>query len=253
MRRKNGDEEEPENHERWMLSYADFVTLLMIFFIIMYSMSNVDSAKYKQIASGLSSAMGGGNGVNIISTGGGVSAGKEAAPIDTNIINMTEEQSLEKVKGNVDKYIKDSALSDSVETSIEDRGLVLSFKDSLFFSSGNSDVKPEEVKKLVEIGKLLNQSVVSKSFIRVEGHADNVPIKNSIYKSNLNLSAIRASNVAQILIDKSGIKADRISVVGYGEYRPKATNNTEAGRAANRRVDIIIMNSQYNEVENNKK
>jgi chemotaxis protein MotB len=251
MSRRKKHEEEHENHERWLLSYADFITLLMIFFIIMYSMSNVDSKKYKQVAAGLSAAMGGG-GANIIGIDDGVPIDKVENLIDTTLENMTEEQKLEKVKDAVDKYLKQSGLDNSVSTTVEERGLVLSFKDSIFFDSGKSEIKSEQSKKLIEIGRILNQPIISESFIRVEGHTDNVPVKNNIFKSNWDLSVARASHVVQILIDQSEIKPERVSAAGYGEYRPKSDNNTKAGRNANRRVDIIIMNSKFNEIENNK-
>lgn len=252
MRRKKPEEKAP-NHERWMLSYADFITLLMIFFIVMYSMSNVDKEKYKKVASGLSSAMGGGSGGNIIGTEGGVSIDEVQKPIDTNIVHSEEINKLEDIKNTVDKYLNESGLEGSVETKIEERGLILSFKDSLFFDSGRADIKGEQVKRLAEIGEILNQPAVRSSYIRVEGHTDNVPMSNHLFKSNWDLSVIRATNVVQILINNSGINPERISAMGYGEFRPKASNKTEAGRAANRRVDIIIMNTKYNEVENNKK
>jgi chemotaxis protein MotB len=252
MSRRKKHDEPHENHERWLLSYADFITLLMIFFIIMYAMSNIDKEKYQQVASGLQKAMGGGGGANIIGTDGGVSI-DETIPVNTNIVDATEEEKLEHVKEVVDEYLEDRGLSGSVATTVEERGLVLSFKDSLFFDSGKADIKSEQAKKLVEIGKLLNQPIIKGSFIRVEGHTDNIPMSNYLYKSNWDLSVIRASNVAQLLINQSGIKPERVSAAGYGEFRPKADNNTEAGRASNRRVDILIMNTKFNEVENNKK
>ncbi len=252
MRRRKKQEEAHENHERWLLSYADFITLLMIFFIIMYAMSNLDKQKYQQVASGLQKAMGGGGGANIIGVDDGAPI-EENIPENTNIINTTEEQKLEHVKEIVDEYLKNSGLNDSVVTSVEERGLVLSFKDSLFFDSGKADIKLEQSRKLIEIGKILNQPIISESFIRVEGHTDNRPISTYLFKSNWDLSVIRASNVSQLLINQSGIRPERVSAAGYGEFRPKADNNTEAGRASNRRVDILIMNTKFNEVENNKK
>nr|WP_330362449.1 OmpA family protein [[Clostridium] dakarense] len=136
---------------------------------------------------------------------------------------------------------------------MEKRGLVVSFKDSLFFDSGKAQVRPEQVDKLIKICEIINQSIISDSYIRVEGHTDTVPMHNEVYKSNWDLSVMRASNVLQILIDKAGMKPERVSATGYGEYRPKVDNSTAEGKSINRRVDILIMNSQFNEVENNKK
>lgn len=251
MSRRKKHDETHENHERWLLSYADFITLLMIFFVVLYSMSNLDKQKYQQMAAGLNKAMGGG-GATLIGSDQGSSIDKDSAPVDTNVVNSDEVAKLEQVKNVVDKYLKESGLSASVETKIDERGLVLSFRDSLFFDSGNAEIRTEQIKKLVEIGKILNQPLINDNFIRVEGHTDTIPINTYLYKSNWDLSVIRASNVAQLLIGQSGISPERISATGYGEFRPKADNSTEAGRAANRRVDILIMNTKFNQVENNK-
>jgi chemotaxis protein MotB len=252
MSRKKREEKEP-NHERWLLTYSDLITLLMIFFIVMYSFSNIDKEKYRQVVYGLNKAMGSGGGKNIIGNEGNVGVDQQNDVINTDFVDPQEVNKLEEVKNAVDKYLNESGLIDSVETKIEERGLVLSFRDSLFFDSGKADIKPEQAKKLIEIGKILNQPIISDSYIRVEGHTDNVPISTYLFKSNWDLSVIRASNVSQLLINQSGIKPERISAAGYGEFRPKASNGTDAGRAANRRVDILIMNTKFNEVENNNK
>lgn len=237
------EEEEHENHERWLLSYADFITLLMIFFIIMYAMSTIDKAKYEKLTTALNQAMG--DGSAIADTGS-----KMGGEIGN---GLSEDAKLKKVKENLDKYLKENNLSNSVSTTIEKRGLVVSFKDSLFFYSGRAEVRPEQIDKLIKISKIINQAMGSGSYIRVEGHTDSVPVHNEVYKSNWDLSVMRASNVAQILIKKADIKPEKLSAIGYGEYRPKADNSTAEGKSTNRRVDILIMNSKFNEVENNKK
>lgn len=243
-RRNKKREEEPENHERWLLSYADFITLLMIFFIIMYSMSEMDKSKYNELASVFSVEMGGG-GTGILKGGNG------ATDSETSVADKeaTEEQKQEEVKESIDAYIDTSELNDSVTTSIEERGLVLSFNNALFFDSGNAEIKVDQTEKFADIGELLNQPALKDSFIRVEGYTDSVPVSNPQYKSNWDLSALRASNVAQIIIKDSGIDPKRVSVVGYGEYRPKADNKTKEGRLENRRVDILILNSEFNDTE----
>lgn len=242
-RKKHEEEEEHQNHERWLLSYADFITLLMIFFIIMYAMSTLDQKKYEKLTTALNQAMG--DGTAIADTGSNM--GGETGN------GLSEDAKLKKVKENLDKYLKENNLSASVSTTIEKRGLVLSFKDSLFFDSGKAEIRPEQIDKLITISKIINQSIISDSYIRIEGHTDSVPMHNEIFKSNWDLSVMRASNVAQILIDKAGINPERLSATGYGEYRPKVDNSTAEGKSTNRRVDIIIMNSQFNEIENNKK
>ena len=140
-------------------------------------------------------------------------------------------------------------MKDSVNTQIDERGLVVSLNDTLFFDSGRAEIKPESQKKIIEIGKILNQLG---NYMRVEGHTDNVPISNGEFSSNWKLSCARAANVTEFFISNCGIQPQKLSAVGYGEYRPIADNSTEEGRAKNRRVDIIIVNSKFNKIENNK-
>jgi chemotaxis protein MotB len=241
---KRDNEEAHENSERWLLSYADFITLLMIFFIIMYTMSKVDAAKYQAVAKSLNVAMGGG-GKSIIGTSDNPAISEKSSHI-----GLTEEEMLSQTKGDLDKYLEENGLSSSVESEITERGLVVRLKNSILFDSGKAEIKDDAMKDIIKIGEILSKS---DNYIRVEGHTDNIPIHNQQYKSNWDLSAARATNVVELLIEKAGIKPQTISAVGYGEYRPIADNQTENGRSKNRRVEIVIVNSKFNEVENNKK
>lgn len=244
MKKKQG---KGPNSERWMLTYLDMITLLMAFFVILYSSSKVDQVKYQKVAQSFSTAFGGGGGKSLIGTDNRPSISDATNPVDPTLVEAAK---MQEVKSSMDKYLKENNLKGSVSTTIEERGLVVSISDSLFFDSGKADIKPEVSAKLVEIGKLLNKMG---NYIRVEGHTDNVPINDGIFKSNWELSAIRATTVTKLLIDKSGISPKMIGAEGYGENRPIASNSTEAGRSKNRRVDIIILNSKFNAVETNKK
>lgn len=229
---------------RWMLTYSDLITLLMIFFIVMYSMSQVDQNKYKQVSQSLSIAMGGGK--SIIGSDNTSNIKDNVKEINTMNETQDEQKKLQQLKKQVDAYLKQNGLSSSVSTQIDERGLVVSINDTLFFDTGKAELKPEIQTKLIGIGKIVNQLGNS---IRVEGHTDNVPISNSQYSSNWQLSCIRAANVTQFLQSKVGIKPEKLSAVGYGEYKPVINNSTEVGRAKNRRVDIIIVNSKFNKIE----
>ncbi|MDF2882160.1 MAG: motB [Clostridiaceae bacterium] len=241
MKRKSG---KAGNTERWLLTYVDLITLLMIFFVVMYAMSNVNATKYTQLSNSLKVAMGGGK--SIIGTSDSASIADSTKPVDTAIV---EQDKLENVKQQLDKYLKDNNMSNVASSKVEERGLVVSLNDTLFFDSAQATIRPESQKKLIEIGKILNQLG---NYIRIEGHTDNVPIHNSNFGSNWELSAIRATNVTELLISEAGIAPEKLSSVGYGQYRPIADNLTEAGKAKNRRVDIIIMNTKFNQIENNK-
>jgi len=244
MRKKR---ESHNNSERWLLTYSDLITLLMIFFVVMYALSNVDVSKYKQISESLRIAMGGGK--TMVGQDDTSSVTDKVKVIDSSK-GSEEKIKMEEVKKTVDKYLQQNGLSQSVSTKIEDRGLVVSINDTLFFDNGKAEVKSEYAKMLIEIGKIINQLG---HYIRVEGHTDNVPIRTSQFNSNWQLSAVRAANVTELLVEQAGIPPKQLSSIGYGEFRPVGDNFNEAGRMKNRRVDIIIMSSKFNEIENNQK
>ncbi|AYD39111.1 chemotaxis protein MotB [Clostridium fermenticellae] len=244
---KKKKREEHTNSERWLLSYSDFMTLLMILFVVLYAMSSIDQAKFAQLSQSLNMAMGGGK--SIIAKENGTDANKKTTPIDTNV-QQSEQAKMQDLKKQVDKYLKDNNMSSSVSTQLDQRGLIVSLNNTLFFDTGNADIKPDFQNELIGIAKILNQI---KNNIRIEGHTDTVPISNSQFSSNWQLSCARAANVTQFLIDKAGIPANKLSAVGYSEYRPVSDNSTEEGRAKNRRVDIIIENSEFNKIDNNVK
>ena len=238
--------EKAENSERWLLTYSDLITLLMVFFVVLYSASNINQKKYEQLANSMSSAFTGGTGIG--GAGIGQGEGNSSSEGELKPLVQTEEEKLQGIGGQVDDMIKTLGLEDSVSTSIEERGLVLSFNDSIFFDSAKADIKENMKSKLVALSEILNKI---DNYVRVEGHTDNLPIKNEFYSSNWQLSSIRASNVVEFLIEHGSISPDRLSAVGYGEYRPISDNNTEDGRAKNRRVDILILNNKHDNIENN--
>ena len=252
MKRK--EEKEP-NHERWLLTYSDLITLLMIFFVVMYASSTVSTDKYKKLSQSLNVAFEG-SGKTIIgsdSSSGILDASDsivdKASDADkiSEESKVLEENKMEDIKKNVDKYLKQNGLSNSVSTKIDERGLQVSLNSTLLFDSGQAEVKADSVKKLISIGKILNKV---DNYVRIEGHTDSTPIYNYEFKSNWQLSAIRATNVTELLISQAGIHPKRISAVAYGENRPVATNSTEIGKAKNRTVDIIILSSKFSKTEN---
>ena len=251
---KRREEKEP-NHERWMLTYLDLITLLMIFFVVLYASSNADTSKYKQLAQSLNVAFSGG-GASIMGDSSAISvtvpSDKVIVPIedpgtDATAAKSFEENQMEAIKKNVDKYLKQNGLSNSVSTKIDERGLQVSLNSTLLFDSGKADVKADSIKKLISIGKILNKV---NNYVRIEGHTDSTPINNYEFRSNWQLSAVRATNVTELLISQAGIATKRISAVAYGENRPIANNSTEAGKAKNRTVDIIILSSKFSKTEN---
>lgn len=252
MRKKKPQEH--VNTERYMLTYSDMITLLMMFFIIMYASSNVDAVKYKEISDSFKIAFSGGQ--TIVGAGDSMDAKKSNHTTKqenvNNKVDETQEQEnqLQQVKKTIDKYIQQNNMTGNVSTEIEERGLVVSVRDTLFFDSGKADLKPDFQKKIVEIGSILNSV---DNYIRIEGHTDNVPISNYKYIDNLDLSTARANSVLRVLQNQAHINPKRLTSMGYGEQRPVAGNNTEDGRAKNRRVDIVVIDSKYNATEDNTK
>ncbi|WP_244997951.1 flagellar motor protein MotB [Clostridium bowmanii] len=247
MKRK--EEKEP-NSERWLLTYSDLITLLMIFFVIMYASSNADTTKYKQLSQSLNAAFTGGSGKSIIGDDSAISISESSTKIveETSAGTKTsEENQMEDIKKNVDKYLKQNGLSTNVSTKIDERGLQVSLNSTLLFDIGKADVKADSIIKLISIGKILNKV---DNYVRIEGHTDSTPISNNEFSSNWQLSAIRATNVTELLISQAGIYPKRISAVAYGENRPVANNNTGIGKAKNRTVDIIILSSKFSKTEN---
>ncbi|MGO0985374.1 flagellar motor protein MotB [Clostridioides difficile] len=237
------EDEKEENNERWLLTYSDLITLLMIFFVIMYSMSNVDAEKYKQLSQSLNSTFGGSSGV----IEGGQSKMEPVVDPNNNNLDSLQNPEVKEVAENIQNYLNESGLSNSVSLKAQDRGLVISLKDTILFDTGKAVIINDSRDKIIKIGKMLNEM---NSYIRVEGHTDNLSIKNSEFKSNWDLSVMRATNVVQLLIDSAGIAPNKLSAVGYGEFRPIADNSSPEGKSKNRRVDIVLVDSKFDDVEN---
>lgn len=259
MARKRTEEPEKDTSERWLLTYSDLITLLMIFFVVMYSMSRVDADKFQAMAESLSIALGGGtpaqveigtspSGPNLIETypaqpqeGKGPKDGEgNGDGTGTDMENMT----IETIKQKLDKFAEDNGIETKLVSSIEERGLVISIQDTLLFESGAAVITPKAREILDKINNVLASAP---NYIKVEGHTDNLPINTSRFPSNWELSVLRATNVVHIM--QEIIPAEQLSATGYGEYRPLTSNDTEAGRARNRRVDLVILRSKYDLTE----
>ncbi len=242
-RRKPHDGDGP-SMERWLLTYSDMITLLMIFFIMMYVISNVNAQKFQRMAEAFGEAFGSQPGYAI----------SEDAPLpqvpDKKDIEGTgtDLPQLTKIKSELEQYLKEENLEGQVSIQMEERGLVISLQDIVLFPSGSASLTPEAKKIIADIGVHLK---ALPNFLRVEGHTDNLPINTPKYPSNWELSSARATNVVQELITQCGIPSERLSATGYGEYRPKVENDSVGHRQMNRRVDILILRETFKDVEPN--
>lgn len=238
-----------DNSERWLLTYADLMNLLLILFILLYAMANIDVAKYQQVAASLRAAFGDTSAMQIIAEGG-------AAPSIVNLETTApaavvpaelEEQQAEALKNDISEIVKKEGLSGQVEVTMQERGVVVSIEEKVLFKSGSADIESDSIPTIEKIGRVL--LAVPGKHIKIEGHTDNVPISSSRFPDNQELSTARANSVWRILVKNVGLNPDIMSTVGYGEFRPKVPNTTDVNRAQNRRVDIAILNEVFSKSE----
>jgi chemotaxis protein MotB len=235
MAKKRQEPEKHSNQERWLLTYADLITLLMIFFVVMYALSRLDAQKFKSLSNSLRIALGGGKNILGEYEGSGMVPLPVATPQELNV-----------AKEDTDDYVTQHGLQNEVNTVVEDRGLVITLQEKLLFEPGRAEINPGARGTLMALAKLLN---TLPNYVRVEGHTDNVPAGRGI--SNWQLSTLRAANIAQILSEQAGLDPHRMSAIGYGDNRPVADNKTLAGRAKNRRVEIVLLSRRYEATERN--
>jgi chemotaxis protein MotB len=239
-----------ENHERWLVSYADFITLLFAFFVVMFASSQTDKTRAKQISEAVEKALGNGKSVGVPPAvakilGGTVDdkgqgnammkgpGGSQPNPKDKVVELLPSMQRLNK---DLEGDIKDGKL----EINLEARGLVISLKQSAFFPSGQDTLEQKNLPTLKKVADVIR---VLPNAIQLEGHTDAVPIHNARFKSNWELSCARAIAVMDALCDTFELNHERFSVVGRADTSPVDSNDTPEGRARNRRVDVIILNS----------
>jgi chemotaxis protein MotB len=237
MAKKPVEEPEKDRSDRWLLTYADLITLLLIFFIVLYSMSSISTKKFEAIAQSLSIVFGGSGKSGILD------AGRSIIPGDKIYKQHLEMQNTEE---RIKRMIAQLGLEGKITTSHQDRGLVISVKDTVLFNRGEADLTPQ-AKEIV--GKVTQILTDVPNAIRIEGHTDNDPIHNSKYPSNWELSTARATNVLQYFIRTANLPPSRLAAAGYGEYKPIAPNDSERSKALNRRVDIVVLAEEFSKLE----
>ncbi len=254
MPRRKHTEEEPENLERWLVSYADFITLLFAFFVVMYSISSLNEGKYKILSQTFSSVF-------------SLDKTSQAAQAQTALIEManqkgselvnllpevppvpphpdgtqeSEQAQLERVASQMEAVLAPYVQDDLVTVKRSELWVELEIKSGLLFSSGSAALSKGSGALLYRLSQIFTGV---DNVIHVEGHTDNVPIATFEFPSNWALSSARAASVVKQLVDY-GVSPQRMVALGYGEYHPVADNKQEEGRNRNRRVAIIIMSKQ---------
>jgi len=254
-----GDHE--EGAERWLLTYADMITLLLALFIVLWSISSVNISKFTELKASLHSAFSGKivNGSPAILSGGPAPLSPVGTQVPNvqptpNIPNITsairtqittalakqDVENLARIKQAIDRYAKIHGLSGKLQTSVDERGLIVHvLTDQLLFDPGQAQLEPQAQPILAQVSHLLTMNGLANP-VRVEGNTDSTPIRTLQFRSNWELSAARASAVVQFLLFH-GVQPRRLSLAGYADQRPVATNETAVGRGRNRRVDIVVL------------
>ena len=222
--------EKKEISQGWLTTYSDMMTLVLTFFVLLYSYSLVDIEKFKKVSQSMNTAFGGGAGIFELNKPSG------DAPIvgDKTPKGQDDKGMYETV---VD-FVNQNELSEYVKIREDKRGVIMEFNNSILFDTGKTDLKPDSVPIMDKVAVLLDEFPNN---VIVEGHTDNVPIHYANFPSNWELSASRATTVLRYLVEKKGVKPERLTAVACGEYSPIASNNTPEGRAKNRRVNILIV------------
>ncbi len=274
--RKGGHEEEHENHERWLISYADMITLLMVLFVVMFAISNVDQKKFAELSAGLSDGFGA---PRFVALEGAVSplngAGPMIDPISIEVppvgppggdaTDLSEEEAdhekaaaelaaaeaelarLDQVEAEAEAALAAEGLQDRAGFRITEEGLVIVlFADDVFFASGSATIQPTGDRVIDTLAPVLTRSGGE---VSAEGHANSVPVgPGSIYPSNWELSAARAAAVARHLVEVNGLPGPLVDATGYGDTRPLVPPSDPTSVTTNRRVDLLLRSSAPAEV-----
>ncbi|HVT91304.1 MAG TPA: flagellar motor protein MotB [Bryobacteraceae bacterium] len=251
-KRASGDH---SSHERWLVSYADFITLLFAFFVVMFASSQADKAKAKQVSDSVKKAfdknevsalveniLGGamdqkGKG-NAMHRGPG--GAKQASGTEVNKVNTAQIAALLPSLEALTRELAPEIRAGKIEISLQPRGLVISFQQAALFPSGEAVIAEASVPSVGKVAAAIHRLP---NPVRLEGHTDSVPIHNSRFRSNWDLSAARSIALLELMVNRFSIPNERLSIAGYADNDPAADNSTEQGRARNRRVDVVILSA----------
>lgn len=247
--------EEHENLERWLVSYADFMTLLFATFVVLYALSQIDIDSYENLQKSIREAFAapslleGSDGILSSSSSSildptGATADSMIPPVLEYLNAKYEEKAFKEIQKDIEEMTKAGEM-EGIEATIEDRGLHITLKNSdLFFRSGEAKLRPSTYDSLQKVSALIKKKF-NRHLVRVEGHTDDLPIQSEIYPSNWELSSARACAVARYLISSKNLDSSLISAIGYAENKPLVPNDSQENRKKNRRVEIIILKNQF--------
>jgi chemotaxis protein MotB len=229
--------EDNENHERWLISYADFITLLFAFFVVMYAISVINEGKYKVLSVALGDAFGTRSNVSASANTPAIVDLQSAQLRRKAEAALREKERLGKLARDLSNALSPLVKQGKVRILETSRGISVEINASVLFAPGDATLHPEGIRPLRGIAVLMS---IEPNAIEVEGHTDDQPIQNSQYPSNWELSAVRASTVVRLFVE-NGVPPARLTAVGHGANKPVADNTSAEGRSRNRRVAVNIL------------
>ncbi len=242
---KKHKKHEHVNHERWLVSYADFITLLFAFFVVMFAVSQVDTNKVGRFTESVNVAFQ--SGVFAPSSGSPLQRGGSAGSALVPAI-VSDKPSLfryaaaspraQAVKDSLEEGIDAAGLGSVVGLRYDARGVVISLPESLYFRAGTANLRTEALENLAQIARVVG---AQRGPIVVEGHTDDLPVRSALFTSNWELSAARAARVVRYLVEEGGLEGTRLSAVGLADTRPLVENSDDQTREANRRVQLVVV------------
>jgi chemotaxis protein MotB len=243
MARKRYEEEQDAAQDRWLVSYADFITLLFAFFVVMYAISSVNESKYRAISDSLINAFGRAPAAPVMNGEEPISAPPSLKPISVpkrnNDALRREKEYMTHIARDILDVMSPLVREGKVRVTQTSQGVQLEINASVLFAPGEARLNGQSSDALKAVAAILKDDHHA---IQVEGHTDNMPIRNALYPSNWELSAVRASSVVRLFIDGK-VAESRLTAVGRGPTRPVASNDSADGRMRNRRVAVIILSA----------
>jgi chemotaxis protein MotB len=259
MRRRRKSEEHV-NHERWLVSYADFITLLFAFFVVLYASSQVDKRKIGKLALSIQVAF---QELGVFETSNTKIPLSDSESIPFSQVQVVENsektsdiehfvqpmkgtltpnqpgEPIKNIQAELEKALAPEILKHVVDLKVTREGLIVSLREIGFYESGSANIRPSSKDSIDRLAAVLH---AHSEFLRIEGHTDNVPIHNARFDSNWELSTARAADLVKLFITRYHFDPARLSAAGYAEFHPVSLNDTSDGRARNRRVDVVILN-----------
>ena len=230
------------SHERWLVSYADFITLMFAFFVVMFSSARIDKAKMAQLTDAIQSGFQELGASAPAKTHSAANRSEELAktpPPKTGLSALNHKpEDFAALQKELEKLLSPEIQRREVALRIEPDGLIISLREVGFFDSGSAQIKSQAMGAVHRVATFLKARDCA---LRIEGHTDNVPIHTASFASNWELSTARATGLVKLLVESEGFAPERLSAAGYGEFHPVADNASVAGQQLNRRVDIVVV------------